>query len=175
MKRIALISEHASPLAGLGGVDGGGQNVYVDQIARHLASSGHEVDILTRRDRDDLPTTVELAEGVRVIHVPAGPAAPVCKEALLPHMAEFTDFALGYLRRGNRKYDVIHANFFMSALVAAELKRATGTPFVVTFHALGRVRRLHQGGADAFPVERLAIEDRVVAEADRVIAECPQD
>jgi glycosyltransferase involved in cell wall biosynthesis len=45
----------------------------------------------------------------------------------------------------------------------------------VTFHALGRVRRMYQGDADGFPVERLAIEDRVVAEADRVIAECPQD
>jgi D-inositol-3-phosphate glycosyltransferase len=68
-----------------------------------------------------------------------------------------------------------HANFFMSALVAADAKRETGLPFVVTFHALGKVRRLHQGDADAFPRERLAIEERAVAEADRVIAECPQD
>ncbi|HEX8199407.1 MAG TPA: glycosyltransferase, partial [Isosphaeraceae bacterium] len=72
-------------------------------------------------------------------------------------------------------YDLIHANFWMSALVAADVKRATGTPFVVTFHALGRVRRLHQREADGFPEERLAIEDRVIAEADGVIAECPQD
>jgi D-inositol-3-phosphate glycosyltransferase len=69
----------------------------------------------------------------------------------------------------------VHANFFMSALVAADLKRVCGVPFVVTFHALGRVRRAHQGDADDFPEARLAIEDRVVAEADRVIAECPQD
>jgi glycosyltransferase involved in cell wall biosynthesis len=46
---------------------------------------------------------------------------------------------------------------------------------VVTFHALGRVRRIHQGTADQFPAERLDIEDAVVAEADRIIAECPQD
>jgi D-inositol-3-phosphate glycosyltransferase len=174
-RRLLWISEHASPLALLGGADGGGQNVYVDQVARHLAASGHEVDILTRRDRDDLPATVELAEGVRVVHVPAGPPSAVRKEALLPFMGEFADFALRYLGRRGRGYDLVHANFFMSALVASEIKRATGTPFVVTFHALGRVRRLHQGGDDTFPVERLAIEDRAVAEADRIIAECPQD
>jgi D-inositol-3-phosphate glycosyltransferase len=176
MKRRWLwVSEHASPLALLGGTDAGGQNVYVDQIARHLASSGHEVDILTRRDRDDWPPAVRLADGVRVIHVPAGPAAPVCKEALLPYMGKFTEFSLKYVCQQKEEYDLIHANFFMSAIVSAEIKRATGRPFVVTFHALGRVRRLHQAGADAFPEERLAIEDRVVSEADRIIAECPQD
>jgi glycosyltransferase involved in cell wall biosynthesis len=174
-RRFLWISEHASPLALLGGTDAGGQNVYVDQIPRQLAASGHQVDILTRRDRDDLPPLVSLCDGVRVVNVPAGPPAPVRKEELLPYMGEFTRAALRYMRRQKVPYDLVHANFFMSALVAADLKRATGKPFVVTFHALGRVRRIHQGGADSFPDERLAIEDRVVAEADRVIAECPQD
>jgi glycosyltransferase involved in cell wall biosynthesis len=173
MKRIALISEHASPLAMLGGVDSGGQNVYVGQLARCLAARGHRVDVFTRRDREDLPDIVPWCDGARVVHVPAGPPAWVRKEDFLPFMGEFTEFVLGRCRR--RAYDLIHANFFLSALVAADVKRATGLPFVVTFHALGRVRRLHQGGADTFPEERLAIEDRVVREADRIIAECPQD
>jgi glycosyltransferase involved in cell wall biosynthesis len=174
-RRLLWISEHASPLAALGGADGGGQNVYVAQVARHLAASGHEVDILTRRDNADLPPVVFAADGVRVVHVPAGPAAPVRKEDLLGHMGEFADFALGYVRRLGSKYHLVHANFFMSALVACEIKRVTGLPFVVTFHALGRVRLIHQGGADSFPVERLAVEERAVTEADRIIAECPQD
>jgi D-inositol-3-phosphate glycosyltransferase len=63
----------------------------------------------------------------------------------------------------------------MSALVAADVKRAAGVPFVVTFHALGRVRKRHQGGADTFPDEQLVIEDRAAREADRIITECPQD
>ncbi|MFW9777156.1 glycosyltransferase, partial [Brucella melitensis] len=50
-----------------------------------------------------------------------------------------------------------------------------GIPFVITFHALGRVRRFHQGEADQFPEQRFAIEERIVAEADRIIAECPQE
>lgn len=171
--RVAMISEHASPLACLGGADGGGQNVYVHQVARHLARRGWEVDVFTRRDDDTTPQEVPLGPGARVVHVPAGPPQRVRKEDLLPFMPSFTRFFLGYARR--RGYDLVHANFFMSALVAADARRAAGLPFVVTFHALGKVRRLHQKEADAFPAERLAIEERAVREADAIISECPQD
>ena len=172
-RRIAVISEHASPLATLGGVDAGGQNVYVAQVARALAALGDRVDVFTRRDDPDVPGTVDFAPGVRVIHVPAGPAQPIAKEDLLPVMGEFTTWMRDRLRRS--PYDLVHANFFYSGLVAAELKASLGTPFVITFHALGRVRRHFQGAADRFPDERFAIEDRIVAQADRIIAECPQD
>lgn len=172
-KRIALISEHATPLGIFGGVDSGGQNVYVGQLAKHLAAIGYDVDVFTRRDGDYLPEVVEWQCGVRIIHVPAGPPTGIPKEQLLPYMGEFTAFVLEWCR--DRRYDLIHANFWMSALVAAEIKRAIAIPFVVTFHALGRVRRLYQGTADQFPDERFAIEDRVVREADHIIAECPQD
>jgi D-inositol-3-phosphate glycosyltransferase len=174
-RRIALISEHASPLAILGGVDAGGQNVYVGQLARHLASMGFEVDVFTRRDSEVLPETAEWVNGVRIIYVPAGPPTYLRKEHLLPHMGEFTAYVRRFFRLQRRPYDLIHANFWMSALAAAEIKHAMGIPFVVTFHALGRVRRLHQREADEFPDERFEIEDRVVAEADHIIAECPQD
>jgi glycosyltransferase involved in cell wall biosynthesis len=173
-KRVGLISEHASPLALLGGVDSGGQNVYVGQLARLLSRFGYQVDVFTRRDHPDSPDIVPWAEDSRIIHVPAGPAAPVRKEELLPFMGEFTEFLIR-CTQGRRCYDLFHANFFMSALVAADLKRLSALPFVVTFHALGRVRRRHQRGRDAFPKSRLAIEDRVVREADRIIAEYPQD
>jgi glycosyltransferase involved in cell wall biosynthesis/phosphoheptose isomerase len=174
-RRLALISEHASPLALLGGTDSGGQNVYVGQLARHLAALGYEVDVFTRRDSEALPERVEWMNDVRIIHVPAGPPTPMRKEELLPHMGEFTAWMTRFFRRERRGYDLVHANFWMSALVAADLKRALGVPFVVTFHALGRVRRFYQREADHFPDERFAVEDRVVAEADHVIAECPQD
>jgi glycosyltransferase involved in cell wall biosynthesis len=174
MSRIALISEHASPLAALGGVDSGGQNVYVAHLARRLASRGHQVEVLTRRDRPDQPEAVRCADGVTVVHVPTGPPRFVRKEELLPHMGDFTRWVLRRIRsRG--EYDLIHANFFMSGLVAADVKRAAAIPFVITFHALGRVRLMHQDVADTFPPERLAIEERVVAEADAIVAECPQD
>jgi D-inositol-3-phosphate glycosyltransferase len=175
MKRIAMISEHASPLAMLGGVDAGGQNVYVGQLARHLAAIGYEVDVITRRDSPLLPETAEWVRGVRIVHVPAGPPEFIRKEDLLPHMEEFTANVLRLARRHRRGYALAHANFWMSGLVAADVKQAFGLPFVVTFHALGRVRRVFQRTADEFPDSRFAVEDRIVAEADQIIAECPQE
>lgn len=175
MSHIALISEHASPLGMLGGADSGGQNVYVGQVARNLALLGHSVDVFTRRDNERLPEVAEWLNGVRLVHVPAGPPAPVRKEDLLPFMAAFTDYVLRFTKSRPRFYDLVHANFWMSGLVAADLKKALGIPFVITFHALGRVRRLHQGAADQFPEARFEIEDRIIAEADRIIAECRQD
>lgn len=173
MLRIAMISEHASPLAVVGGADSGGQNVYVAQLARHLVRAGHAVDVYTRRDRPD-QELVTTWDGVRVVHVPAGPASFVRKEEMLPHMTKFADFMIGFSDR-QAPYHLAHANFWMSGLVACELKRALALPFVVTFHALGRVRLMHHGSSDGFPKERIMIEQHVIDEASAVIAECPQD
>jgi len=172
--RIALISEHASPLATLGGVDAGGQNIYVAHVARALARAGHHVDVLTRRDDIVLPSVVDVRPGMRVLHLDAGPPRFVPKEELLPHMGAFTR-AARTLFRASVPYDVAHANFFMSGLVALRLQEEFGVPMVMTFHALGLVRREHQGAADAFPAARIDIERRIVRRADSLIAECPQD
>ncbi len=175
MRTIAIISEHASPLADPGGVDSGGQNVYVSQIARNLVRLGYQVDIFTRRDSESLPEVYNWIDGIRVIHVPAGPAEYVRKEDLLQYMEGFGDYMVAFVRRQGRPYDLIHANFWMSGLVALNIKAALGIPFVVTFHALGLVRRQYQGKDDGFPDQRFEMEQRVVQEADGIIAECPQD
>lgn len=172
--RIAIISEHASPLSLAGGVDSGGQNIYVNHVARQLARRGHQVDVFTRRDSAALPPVVPLCPGARVVHVTAGPACFVRKESLLAYMPQFAR-ACEALFEAGAPFDVVHANFFMSGMVARELKRRLGVPFAITFHALGKVRRLHQKEADGFPAERIAIEHDCVRDADAIIAECPQD
>ncbi|CAB3800695.1 glycosyltransferase family 4 protein [Pararobbsia alpina] len=171
--KVALISEHASPLALAGSVDSGGQNIYVAHVARELNRLGHTVDVFTRRDRSLLPATATM-DGVRVVHVPAGPPVQLPKEQLLPYMPEFAEYLVRFSAEST-PYDVTHANFFMSGVVGLELKRRLGTPLVTTFHALGRVRRIHQGANDGFPDERFAIEDSLVRHSDSIIAECPQD
>lgn len=175
MRKIALISEHASPLASIGSTDSGGQNVYVAQIARQLARLGYLVDIFTRRDALAQTQVFDWMPGIRVIHVPAGPAHFIPKEKMLPFMEQFGRFVIRFARRQEIPYDLMHANFFMSGMVALQVRQALGVPFVMTFHALGRVRRLSQKEADAFPDVRFAIEERLMREADRIIAECPQD
>ena len=172
--RILMISEHASPLATLGGVDAGGQNIYVAHVARSLARLGHQVDVLTRRDDPHTPTTLGMMPGVRVVQVEAGPRSFVPKEQLLPYMNEFERSARQLLRN-SRPYDVAHANFFMSGLVAQGLWHSLRLPFVITFHALGLVRLRHQQRADGFPAARVRIERELVRDAACVIAECPQD
>lgn len=172
--RIVMISEHASPLALAGGVDAGGQNVYVDSVARRLGALGHQVDVLTRRDDPGLPPVVSMAPGVRVFHVEAGPARHIPKEALLEWMPAFARRARAQLLREGG-YDAIHANFFMSGWVGLALRPVLRAPLVTTFHALGLVRREHQGAADGFPRAREAIEHALARCSDRLIAECPQD
>lgn len=175
MRRIALISDHASPLALAGSIDSGGQNIYVAAVARALARQGHTVDVFTRRDNAILPAQIQWLPNVRVIHVPVGPARHVPKEELLPCMDAFGQFLLDFFRRAPRPYDLVHANFFMSGLAARRVVRQLGLPLVMTFHALGRVRRRFLGEADRFPDARFAIEDELVRMADRIVAECPQD
>src|SRR5690606_701790 len=87
--KIALVSEHASPLATMGGEDAGGQNVHVAQLAAGLTRQGHEVSVYTRRDRPDLPDYIASPDGYEVVHVEAGPVERVPKDRLLPHMEDF--------------------------------------------------------------------------------------
>jgi D-inositol-3-phosphate glycosyltransferase len=174
-KRIAFISEHASPLADLGGVDTGGQNVYVAQLAKHLARQGHTVDIYTRKESRAAKMVVDWIPQIRVIHIEAGPVTVLPKEELLAYMGEFENRMKAFIDSENLQYDLTHANFFMSGLVALGLKKTMGIPFVITFHALGYIRRLYQQEEDRFPKERLEIEKMICCEADQIIAECPQD
>jgi len=104
MRKIALISDHASPLAQAGGNDAGGQNIYVAAIARELARQGCAVDVFTRRDNALQPEQIAWLPGVRVIHVPAGPARHVPKEELLPWMGAFGEFLLAFCRREAQPY-----------------------------------------------------------------------
>ena len=166
--RIALVSEHASPLATLGGEDAGGQNVHVAALATELGRLGHEVVVHTRRDDPSLPARVVLAPGVVVDHVDAGPARPVPKDELLPHMDAFA----AHLARAwsAERPDVAHAHFWMSGRAALSAAAGLGIPVVETFHALGVVKRRHQGRADTSPPARLALEAEVARRVDRVVA-----
>ncbi|GGU39693.1 glycosyl transferase [Streptomyces lavendofoliae] len=167
---LALVSEHASPLAVLGGVDAGGQNVHVARLASALADRGHRVTVYTRRDARDLPDRVMLRPGVEVRHVPAGPPEPIPKDELLPHMA---DFGLWMAREWrDRPPDLVHSHFWMSGVASLRATREARLPFLHTYHALGTVKRRHQKQADTSPPERVALEREVGLGCDRVIATC---
>ncbi len=173
--RIAFLSEHASPVALLGGEDAGGQNVYVDEVSRNLGRLGHAVDVFTRRDDPDAPEIIAWAPNVRVINLPAGPPRHLPKDDLWPYMPRFRDLLLLFMGRDGVRYDVIHGNFWMSGAVAAELGRRLGIPVVQIFHAMGKTKRRHQGDADTSAPERIAVEEGIIRAVDRVIAQCPAE
>ncbi|ADB29795.1 glycosyl transferase group 1 [Kribbella flavida DSM 17836] len=170
--RIAMVSEHASPLAvlatGLGTADAGGQNVHVAALASALAARGHSVEVYTRRDDPALPERMTLGDGVEVVHVPAGPAEQLPKDELLPYMAEFGDWMAE--RWAAAPPDVLHAHFWMSGVACTRARRTVSVPFAQTFHALGVVKRRHQGAQDTSPAERLDLEAGLARQADAVIA-----
>ena len=171
--RIDLISEHASPLAAIGGADSGGQNVHVAELARALGERGHHVTVYTRRDGPELPDRIRAGPGVTVEHVLAGPATVLPKDALLPYMAEFGDhLAARWLAEPP---DVAHAHFWMSGLAAQHGARGTGIPVLQTFHALGAVKRRHQGAADPSPPSRLRLEAGLAHDAALVVATCSDE
>ncbi|HZG04032.1 MAG TPA: glycosyltransferase [Streptomyces sp.] len=171
--RIAMVSEHASPLAALGGPDAGGQNVYVAQLSKALARRGHVVTVYTRRDASGTPDRVPFGPGVTVEHVPAGPPRPVPKDDLFEHMPAFG----AHLARrwADRPPDVVHAHFWMSGLAALAGACGLHVPVVQTFHALGTVKRRHQGADDTSPPERIEVERRIGRECSRVLATCTDE
>lgn len=167
---VALVSEHASPLAALGGADAGGQNVHVRALAEHLAALGHRVTVHTRRDDRALPERVPLAPGAVVHHVDAGPPGPVPRDELLPHVPDLA----GGLRAAwaADPPDVVHAHFWMSGLAAVAAARGGRIPVVQTFHALGAVKRRHQGRADTSPPQRVEVERWLLGRVAAVVATC---
>jgi D-inositol-3-phosphate glycosyltransferase len=166
--KIAMVSEHASPLATLGGVDAGGQNVHVSELAQALARRGHQVTVYTRSDGTVPDRRVPLAPGVAVEHVPAGPPEVVPKDDLLPFIGDFGRYLAG--RWNADRPDIVHGHFWMSGLACLMATRDTSVPVVQTFHALGVVKRRHQGSLDTSPGPRLRLEQGVARSVNRVIA-----
>ncbi|MFG1703269.1 glycosyltransferase [Nonomuraea sp. M3C6] len=169
--KVDLISEHADPLAAVGGVDSGGQNVHVAALAVALAERGHTIVVHTRRSSECQPESVTMAPGVTVEYVTAGPPVPVPKDELPPYMPDFTDRLAD--RWAVRPPDVVHAHFWMSGQAA--LQAADGVPVVQTFHALGTVKRRWQGEADTSPAHRIDTERELGKRADAVLATCADE
>lgn len=171
--RVAVLSVHTSPLDQPGTGDSGGMNVYIREVAARLAARGLAVDVLTRRRARDVPDVVPLSEGVRVVHVPAGPHAPVPKAELVRYLPEFFGGVVRHARTDGG-YDIVHSHYWLSGWVGRSAKRSLGVPLVASFHTLGKVKNYSLArGETAESAARLAGEEGVIAEADRVLAVTP--
>jgi D-inositol-3-phosphate glycosyltransferase len=170
--RVAVLSLHTSPLEQPGTGDAGGMNVYIVQTAKRMARLGVAVEIFTRATSSDLPPTVELADGVLVRHVTAGPFEGLDKNEL---PAQLCAFAAGVLRTEAEHspgyYDVVHSHYWLSGQVGWLAKQRWGVPLVHTAHTLARVKNLALAqGESPEPRTRVIGEQQVVDEADLLIA-----
>lgn len=171
--KIAMVSEHASPLAALGGVDAGGQNVHVAELSAAMARQGHEITVYTRRDDANLPDRVQTLQGYTVVHIPAGPATVLPKDELLRYMGAFASCLARHWALD--RPDIAHAHFWMSGLATQLAARTCGIPTVQTFHALGVVKRRFQGQQDTSPPDRIKLERLLARNASWVAATCTDE
>ncbi|HVL84995.1 MAG TPA: D-inositol-3-phosphate glycosyltransferase [Pseudonocardia sp.] len=171
-RRVCVLSVHTSPLEQPGTGDAGGMNVYIVQTARRMAERGVEVEIFTRATSSEHAPVVELAPGVLVRHVAAGPYEGLGKNDLPAQLCAFT---AGVLRAEAHHepghYDVIHSHYWLSGQVGWLARDRWGVPLVHSAHTLARVKNAALADGDApEPVVRVIGEDQVVAEADRLVA-----
>ncbi len=176
-RRIATISVHTSPLEQPGTGDAGGLNVYVVEVAKRLAARGVEVDIFTRAVSRDLPPVAELAPGVLVRHLTAGPFEDLDKADLPGQLCHFTFEVLrAEAAYAPGRYDLVHGHYWLSGQVGAVAKERWGVPFVQSMHTLGRVKNAALAAGDAAePGLRLRGEAEVVAAADRLVANTDEE
>jgi D-inositol-3-phosphate glycosyltransferase len=168
VRRVAMLSVHTSPLAQPGAGDGGGMNVYVRSLASNLARAGVPCDVLTRAEHAEQQPVVEVEPGFRVVHVRAGPAAPLRKHDLLPLADAFADATLEFVALQDQPYDVLHANYWISGAVGHRLKHELDLPLAATFHTLDRVKA--EAGVGDDPATRARVEGEIVNCADLMIA-----
>ena len=172
LHRIAILSVHTSPLHQPGTGDSGGMNVYIAETAKRIAARGIEVEIFTRATSLAEPEVTELAPGVLVRHIPAGPFEGLRKEDLPAQLCAVT---AGVLRAEAAKnegfYDLVHSHYWLSGQVGWIAQERWGVPLVHTMHTMARVKNLTLAQGDApEPAIREIGEEQVVTAADRLVA-----
>ncbi|MBK5331774.1 MAG: glycosyltransferase [Ilumatobacteraceae bacterium] len=145
-------------------------NVYVRELVSALAQAGVECTTYTRATRPDLPEVVQVEPGHRVVHIPAGPY-DLAKEQLPAVLADFGDAVVDHLKN-DFPADVLHANYWLSGLVAHRIKHELDLPFVSTFHTLAKVKA---EGGDLEPEWRERAEAEIIGCADAICVSCTEE
>ena len=169
-----MISMHTSPLATLGATDAGGMNVYIRDLAIHIARLGSPVDVYTRRSDPARPTVQFLAPGVRVININAGDPN-VSKTDLAGLTDEFADNIVLFSLADGVRYDVIHAHYWLSGLTAERLRGYWSIPFSLMFHTTADMKNRVLGTNDQESPVRSGAERQLVHSADSLIAANPDE
>ena len=170
--KIATLMVHTSPLDQAGTGDAGGMNVYVVETAKKMAQAGVAVDIFTRANKPNLPETVEIAEGVSVKNLVAGPFGGISKEELPSQLGALTSAFMNYQKQLSKNYySLLHSHYWISGQLGWVVSEATGTPLIHTMHTTAKVKNLNLAdGEKPEPHVRAIGEEQVVKAATALIA-----
>lgn len=170
--RIATLMVHSSPLDQAGMGDAGGMNVYVIESAKKMAQSGVGVDIFTRANHANLPESVEIADGVNVKHLLAGPFEGLSKEGLPSQLGALTSSFMTYQKElPNDYYSLLHSHYWISGQLGWMVSERTGIPLIHTMHTTAKVKNLNLAEGEAPEPQTRAIgEEQVVKASTGLIA-----
>jgi D-inositol-3-phosphate glycosyltransferase len=157
--RIAFISYWTCPLARPGVLTAGGMNVYILQVAQALGNIGIQIEIYTRKHKEDKRIVVQLSKNVRVIHIPQK------EKDIYKDIQNFSNLVIQFINQSNLKYDLIHGHYYYSSLVGIKLKQKLKIPLVTTFHTLGVLKQIYGGIHDR---KRIRSEEYIIKETDRI-------
>lgn len=167
---VAMLSVHTSPLDSPGRTkDAGGMNVYMRELAKALSHQNITVDIFTRWTNENTPQIVPLTRNVRVVHIKAGPVAPVHKDDLYQYLPTFTRHIEEFRYNTSSQYDLVHSHYWLSGVAGMRLADQWDVPHITMFHTLGHLKQLANPDASE-PIQRLEMEQRLVQQADCIIA-----
>jgi glycosyltransferase involved in cell wall biosynthesis len=171
--KVAMISEHGDPFAKIGGEQAGGQNLYVKYLGQKLVERGYQVDVFTRWQSKKMPK-ISVKKGLRVIRIKAGEIAFLHRDEFTDILPEFTDNIIKFMKKEG-KYDIVHSHYWLSGLVAADIKKKIGIPFVHTFHSLGAVKHRTMGIDNEKSRYREEQEKKIVHESNAIISTSPNE
>jgi D-inositol-3-phosphate glycosyltransferase len=170
--KIATLMVHTSPLDQAGIGDAGGMNVYVVETAKKMAQAGVSVDIFTRANHPDLPESVEIAAGVTVKHLVAGPFEGLSKEELPSQLGALTSSFMNYQKQlPSNYYSLLHSHYWISGQLGWMVSERTGIPLIHTMHTTAKVKNLNLADDEKPEPQTRAIgEEQVVKASTGLIA-----
>jgi D-inositol-3-phosphate glycosyltransferase len=151
-------------------------NVYVRAVCEELGRRGIPTEVFTRRSSPDGRGRIRLADRSWVNRLSVGPPDDLDKARLFDLLPDFTDAVLGARPAGQRGFELIHSHYWLSGWVAARLRDSWGIPWFHSFHTLARVKNERAAeGSLPEPEHRIAVEQAIVRNADRLIASSTEE
>lgn len=152
--KILQISFHTSPFGSVGKFDSGGLNIYVQQTSK-LLSKNHEVTVVTGETAENFKENnleflslnlfeKNLSVDDKEIHL----------QEFRKKLDEFIDL---------KSFDVIHAHYWLSGLIAKQVAEEFKIPLIYTSHSLGIF-------LEGYNKERVDCEKMVMTSSDFVTA-----